>query len=280
MRNPLKFLIALALLWTAGLNIGRAQPAPPVNVTVSQATLASGGTVYHYKVINNDIKPIVKLMVGRDYYHGVSELTDPPEGWTFGVASSANISSPQGWRAAVISEEESPYMEVQWRNPEVGMIEPGQTLAGFSVVTPAPNPTYSNAHWTVVFADSTVASGNLIADGSPRVIVKILSAAQQSSGLWLVTLEMANTGGGAATNVSVTNLLLRTLGGTGQVSLMAPTMPYTVGTLAAGSKATVPLTLAVPTSARKLSISEVVSFVYNATKLSLSSSQVLYPKNP
>jgi hypothetical protein len=59
----------------------------------------------------------VAVIVGRDYYHGTSDLVTPATGWTFesGLPTSSVV-SPAGWHAAVITTEESRNTEIEWRN--------------------------------------------------------------------------------------------------------------------------------------------------------------------
>lgn len=108
------------------------------------------------------------VIVGRDYYHGTSDLVTPPTGWTFesGLPTSGVV-SPAGWHAAVITTEESRIIEIEWRNDgQTYDIGSGQTRV-FSVLVPHADDKYRSAHWTVIFGDSTVASATLVPDDNP-----------------------------------------------------------------------------------------------------------------
>lgn len=237
-----------ALLWSC---VAWSQVPPDVSVRVSQQVRQNGTALYQYKVVNNSGSAIVGLSIGSDYYHGTSELSSYPLGWSFdtGIPDGSAL-SPVGWNAIVITTEESPFVEIAWRNNGISDIQPNQTMTGFGVVVPAPNALYLSSHWTVYFADATAASNVLIVDGNPRIEAKIISANQLSPDQWSVSLQMANNGGGTAQNVNVTQVAFRTLAGVGAVSMVSPNLPVTVGNLGPGTKLTLVLVLNVPGSVK------------------------------
>jgi hypothetical protein len=148
-----------------------AQQAPTVTIKAYQLNQLDGTTRYQYRIINAGSGRIVGFAIGSDYYHAVSELRLPPTGWDFdtGLAASSSA-SPVSWHSILITTEESPFMELEWRNDGNGDILPGQTATGFSVVTPQPDPNYLSGHWTVYFSDSTVESALLVLDDNPAPV--------------------------------------------------------------------------------------------------------------
>jgi hypothetical protein len=148
-----------------------AQQAPTVNVKSFQTSLPDGTTRYQYRVINSGATAIVGFAIGSDYYHGVSQLTTLPQGWDFDNGIPAGSSaSPANWHASVVTTEESPLAELEWRNNGTADIAPGQTLSGFTVITPQPDNAYLNGLWTVFFSDSTIASAALVVDDNPAPV--------------------------------------------------------------------------------------------------------------
>lgn len=148
-----------------------AQQAPTVSVKASHVTLPDGGSRYDYRVIDSGTKTIVGFAIGSDYYHGVSELRIAPSGWTFdsGLAQGTSA-SPAGWYANIVTTEESPFLELEWRNNGAADILPGQTRTGFSIITPQSDDYYLKGHWTAFFSDSTVESASLILDDNPNPV--------------------------------------------------------------------------------------------------------------
>lgn len=270
--------VVLGLLWACA---ALAQVTPDVSVLVSQQLRPDGTAFYQYKVINNSSLAIVGLAVGSDYYHGTSELPVYPLGWSFDSGIPAeSVTSPIGWSANVITTEESPLVELEWRNGGVSDIQPNQVATGFGVVVPAPNTLYLNSHWTVFFADATAASSTLIVNGDPRIAAKIIASRQQSPSQWVISLEITNNGSGTAQNINLTRITFRTLAGTGTVSMVSPTLPAAIGDLDAGAKARLDLALTVPGSVKKFSIIENGTLGrVSGGNFAFSSAQVMYPKN-
>jgi len=145
-----------------------AQQAPAVNVKSFQTNLPDGTVKYQYRVINSSSTSVVGFAIGSDYYHGVSEIHVAPIGWNFdnGLAGASSV-SPAGWQSMVVTTEESPVVELEWRNSGAADIQPGQSAAGFAVITPQQDNSYLTGHWTVFFSDSTIASANLVIDDNP-----------------------------------------------------------------------------------------------------------------
>ncbi|MBA5605154.1 hypothetical protein H3H36_07240 [Duganella sp. FT3S] len=272
-------IFLLSSLWP-GLSGAESEPAP-VTVLASQVLRQDGTAQYLYKVTNKSAHPIVAIAIGADYYHGTSELNTYPLGWTAdSTIPEGNTMSPLGWSPTVITTEESPYIEIEWRNDGRADIQPGQVNAGFGVIVAHPNPQYLNAHWTAIFSDATATSGQLLANGVPRLVAKLASATQIAPGRWQLSIQISNAGGGTAQHISVAHLICRTLGGTGTVSVASPSLPAAITDLSAGATTTLQLTLLVPTTVTKLSITESGTLTTaSEANLAFSSAQVFYPKN-
>jgi hypothetical protein len=163
------FLTCLVLIVVSCVSF--AQQAPTVTIKAFSTNLPDGTIRYQYRVINGGTTRIVGFAIGSDYYHGVSEARVAPQGWDFDNGLPVGSStSPAGWHATVITTEESPAIEVEWRNDSTADILAGQTASGFSLITPQPDNAYLNGHWTVFFSDSTIASALLVLDDNPTPV--------------------------------------------------------------------------------------------------------------
>jgi hypothetical protein len=148
-----------------------AQGAPSVTIKSYQRNQPDGSVRYAYRVINAGTNRIVGFTIGRDYYGDVSELSVEPSGWSFDTGlSPGSTTSPPSWKATLISNEESLLCELAWNNDGKADILAGQTVDGFSVITPQPDRAYPHGHWTVFFSDSTFASGMLVPDDTSAPI--------------------------------------------------------------------------------------------------------------
>jgi hypothetical protein len=116
-----------------------------------------------------------------------------------------------------------------------------------------------------------------VVGGEPRLSGKITSQSLTSNTLSL-TVQLTNAGTGDAENIQITQIPLRTLAGTGAVTMTVPSLPVPVGSLAAGASAEVTLTLNVPSTVRKFSITE-DGAVQDAsgTRFNYSIGQVVFP---
>ena len=72
----------------------------------------------------------------------------------------------------------------------------------------------------------------------------------------LVSLTITNNGTAPARGITLNQIALRTLTGTGTMGLFAPSLPVTVGNLLPGASTVLTLELQVPTTIRKLALSE------------------------
>lgn len=140
-----------------------------VSVKVYQAS-EGGGVRYSYRVINDSEQPIVGVKIGFDYLHGEPELVATPRGWTLadGIPASS-VASPPGWVPRIVTMEESDYVNLEWTSDDGAQydIAPGATKTGFLVLLDSASSAYANAHFDVVFGDSTHEYATLVADNEP-----------------------------------------------------------------------------------------------------------------
>ena len=189
--------VALAIAITiAFAGAAEALASTTARVKVRRESRANG-VVYHYRVLNTSTRPIVAFAIGRDYFHGVKELRETPIGWTFEQGTpSSSTTSTAGWSALLVGEEESEFHWFEWSVGEAHSysIAPGQVGSGFSVSLPTADSTYQSGHWTVVFADSLVASGNLEQDDNtppPDTIAPVLTVDLAPARVWPPNRKMA-----------------------------------------------------------------------------------------
>jgi hypothetical protein len=168
-RHLIEFL-SLVVLLASGIAMAADDP---VRIVV-RTTDAGGLTTYNYTVINPTSQRIVALRIGLDYLHGVAELRTPPIGWTLerGLTSSS-VTSPAGWTASLITEEESEYFNLEWTSSTDASfdIAPGATTGGFVVQVPSAATEYRLPQFDVVFGNATHAYGRVQpANGKPRAV--------------------------------------------------------------------------------------------------------------
>ena len=93
--------------------------------------------------------------------------------------------------------------------------------------------------------------------GQPRLSGAIAAKGWVTAGvLYYVDLRLTNTGTGNARNISITSLPLRTLSGTGVVTLNSPPLPIAVGNLDVGGSTTLHILLNIPSTVTRFSITE------------------------
>ena len=163
----LKRLAIICLFLLAGPYAAHAEQAPTITIKASQSTGQDGATRYEYRVVNSGPHRIAAVDIGYDYYHGVFELLVVPKGWSFdGGLAQGSATSPPGWHVNVVTEEQSPFIEIEWRvNDLTTDTEPGRTLAGFSIITAEPDDKYLHGHWTAYLTDANPESAALDAEG-------------------------------------------------------------------------------------------------------------------
>ena len=120
---------------------------------------------------------------------------------------------------------------------------------------------------TRVTCTATDAAGNQAASffdvtvqiGSPRIAGTLVARGRDANGNYFVDVQLKNTGTGHARNLSVTQVPLRTLAGTGAVTYNAvasPALPIVVRSLDASTATTIRFYLNVPATVSRFSITE------------------------
>jgi hypothetical protein len=113
--------------------------------------------------------------------------------------------------------------------------------------------------------------------GPPALSGKLASPVVTASANAEVDLQLTNTGTGGAQNTTITQVTLRTLAGSGTITLNAPALPDSIGTIAVGVPQTVKLFLNVPSTVKKFSISEIGTMQDSSNNsLTYAGSQVVF----
>lgn len=130
-----------------------------VRVLVSQVDTS----IYIYKVMNFDVRPIVTFMVGRNYSLDSSEneLSIIPTG----------IESPPGWDGHNVFREESAYIHIAWDiRDQAFAILPGSSLDSFIVRMPQSYDLMKEVSFSTIHHGGIITSGNVELDPSPLVL--------------------------------------------------------------------------------------------------------------
>jgi hypothetical protein len=91
--------------------------------------------------------------------------------------------------------------------------------------------------------------------GAPSLSGQLSNIAQSGTTV-TATLTLTNTGFTAAQVVNISQMTFRTLSGSGTVTLVSPGLPATEGPLGIGTSTTVALTLNVPATVTRFSLTE------------------------
>jgi hypothetical protein len=167
----IKLLAIICLFLFALSDAALAEQAPAITIKASQSSEQDGTTRYEYRVVNRGPHRITSVNIGYDYHRGVFELQVTPKGWSYysGLAQGTST-SPANWHVNVVTEEESQSIEIEWESNGDGTADilPGQTLTGFSIITPEPDDKYLHGHWTAYLADGNPESAELDAVKIPH----------------------------------------------------------------------------------------------------------------
>jgi hypothetical protein len=137
----------------------------------------------------------------------------------------------------------------------------GQTAGGSCTINVVFQPTSEGtATGSVAITDNAPGSPQTISLtgqglGKPALSGSVLSKSKSGTTL-TATVQLTDRGTGAAQQVSINQIALRTLSGTGTVTLTSPSLPAPVGNLAIGASTDVTLTLNVPATVTKFSVTE------------------------
>ena len=160
MKNTMTHLIfsligSISLLLAAG----SAMAQDPVKVS-AYAEHYGGKLVYHYRVSNNSPYNIAVVRIGydtkndADNNNDVWELFELPTGWDSDTGiPPASVTSPLGWRAYVITLEETEWLGINWQviDDNSPRLLPGQTFTGMSVTLDKADANYINGHASIIY---------------------------------------------------------------------------------------------------------------------------------
>jgi hypothetical protein len=111
----------------------------------------------------------------------------------------------------------------------------------------------------------------------PRLAIRATTGAHNGTSL-LVSLAVTNDGAAPAGEIILKQIALRSLTGEGEVTLLAPALPVMIGNLKPGASTALTLKLDVPTTVKKLRLSENGTFHDAEGKIiEFSLEQVLFP---
>ncbi len=111
----------------------------------------------------------------------------------------------------------------------------------------------------------------------PRLAISAIAGTRDGT-LVPILLTIANNGAAVLRGITLNQIALRTLAGTGQATLTAPSLPLSVGNLQPGASTVVTLHVEVPDTVRRLAITEGGIFQdERGTTYTFSPGQVLFP---
>jgi hypothetical protein len=143
------------------LAAGNAMAQDPVKVS-AYAEHYGGKLVYHYRVSNSSPYNVAVVTIGydtqndTDNYNDVWELFELPSGWDSDTGiPPASVTSPTGWRAYVITLEETEWLGINWKiiDDNSPRLLPGQTFTGMSVTLDKADVNYINGHATIIYSN-------------------------------------------------------------------------------------------------------------------------------
>lgn len=158
MKKSLIPLILITLLFISGIFSSFAQVGT-VRVLVRQV----GTSTYFYKVINSGDKPVVSVMVGRNFSieDSENELLIMPMA----------IESPAGWDGYNVSREESLYIHITWDILDHASVIPsGGSLDGFIVYMPQSYDLMKQTSFSTIHYGGIVTSGKVEVDTSTPIL--------------------------------------------------------------------------------------------------------------
>ena len=127
----------------------------------------------------------------------------------------------------------------------------GHTYSFYSIATDLTG----NAEGGKTSAEASTTVTAATSCGAPGLSGQVSNVVQSGTTVTL-NLQLTNTGLTAAQAVNITQMTFRTLSGSGTVTLASPVLPAAEGTLGIGASITVPLTLNVPTTVTRFSMTE------------------------
>jgi hypothetical protein len=143
---------------------------PPVEIR-ARLERGSGGRAseYVYTVSNGSPFPILSFHIGTAPQAG-DEIETPPLGWEdVRNVPRSNYSGPPGWDLLYGNDIHSRGSLMWSARDSASAIGPGQSVTGFRVSVPKPDPTYERAHWLAFLQSEVVGTyrGLLVSTRDP-----------------------------------------------------------------------------------------------------------------
>jgi len=265
------------LTWTLG-SIDPATGQPPLNPLVGFLPPGTGGNVAF------GVTPRPGLATGTQVSDQAAVVFDAnapvsTPTWTNTIDNTPPLSAV----SALAAKQSTSCFRPQWTATDIGSGVQGTTIfvsdsggayAPWLTNTTAASAIYNGVggHTYSFYSQSTDLVGNVEAthatpDASTAVtagascngrptIAGSVSSNSLSGTTESLTLHFTNNGVGNAQNIKITSVSLRTLVGTGSVTLSSPSTPISVGSLAAGASVTETFTLNAPATVKEYSITE------------------------
>jgi uncharacterized repeat protein (TIGR01451 family) len=126
------------------------------------------------------------------------------------------------------------------------------------VIPQSPGSTVNQAKVSSTIADSQPQNNTAVTTTiveSPSLSAHIASTSKSGNTV-TIGLELTNVGTGTAQDTFINQITARALGGSGTVTYVSPALPITIGSLGAGQSNTIMLTITVPSTVVKLSLTE------------------------
>lgn len=286
------------LTWTLS-SIDPITGLPPVNPLVGVLPPGLGGSAAF------SVTPRKALTTGAQISDQASVVFDAnaplsTATWT----NTIDNSLPTSQIAALPVSESCPNFKVSWSGNDVG-----SGLAGFTVYssdnsgqfapwltnTTATSGTFIGAlgHTYSFYSIAQDLVGNIEGGHSsantttqvtstasctpPSLSAQVLSTTQSGTTV-TVSFQLTNTGLTTAQSVNISQIAVRTLSGSGTVTLNSPAVPASEGPLAVGAFTTVPLVFTVPSTVTRFSLTESGNLLdANSKSYSYSLGQVIIP---
>jgi uncharacterized repeat protein (TIGR01451 family) len=149
-----------------------------------------------------------------------------------------------------------------------------------TVIPQSPGTTVNQAKAASSISDSQLKNNSVTTTTlvqSPTLSARIVSQSKSGNSV-TVGLQLTNVGTATAQDTFIRQIAVRGLGGAGTVTYVGPTLPITIGSLGVGQSTTATLTITVPSTVAKLSLTEQGSVQDPAgNSYSFSLAQVVFP---
>lgn len=152
----------IQLICLTCLAFGACNTALAEQPVVSVYGIHYGGKVqYHYRLINTGPYEISSVWIGHDthydnnIYNDTFELKSEPSGKVDPSIPAANVTSPPGWEAINIGQEEMTESSIKWHveNAKTPRLLKGQTLNGMSITLDEIDSSYVTSHATIHYSN-------------------------------------------------------------------------------------------------------------------------------